>query len=151
MSNDAGTAMAADGASGAAGLAFAAKYGLFAKLGALLAAGAVGAVLIAAVDPAEAMPDPKKRRKLIFTQVVAAGVVCGGFGPLAVRWLGRADGWFPVAASDVGGWVELAMPVGLVLGGLSWGLIGATVKLRQLIAARGASAIADRVGIKETP
>lgn len=143
--------MAADGASGAAGLAFAAKYGLFAKLGALLAAGAVGAVLIAAVDPAEAMPDPRKRRKLIFTQVVSAGVVCGGFGPLAVRWLGRADGWFPVLANDVGGWVELAMPVGLVLGGLSWGLIGATVKLRQLISARGAAAIADRVGMKETP
>ena len=142
--------MAADGASGAAGLAFAAKYGVFAKLGALLGAGAVGAILIAAVDPAEAIPDPKKRRKLILTQVVTAAVVCGMCGPLAVRWLGRAGGWFPVTPGDVGSWVELAMPVGLVLGGLSWGLIGALVKLRQLIAARGAAAIADRVGIKES-
>lgn len=143
--------MAADGASGAAGLAFAAKYGVFAKLGALLGAGAVGAILIAAVDPAEAIPDPKKRRKLIASQVAAAGVVCGMCGPLVVRWLGRADGWFPVPAGDIGGWVELAMPVGLILGGMSWGLIGAMVKLRQLIAARGAGAIADRVGIKEVP
>lgn len=143
--------MAADGASGAAGLAFAAKYGVFAKLGALLGAGAVGAILIAAVDPAEAIPDPKKRRKLILTQVVTAAVVCGMCGPLAVRWLGRADGWFPVTPGDVGSWVELAMPVGLILGGLSWGLIGALVKLRQVIAARGAAAIADRVGIKESP
>lgn len=143
--------MAADGASGAAGLAFAAKYGVFAKLGALLTAGAVGAILIAAVDPAEALPDPVKRRKLIVTQVIAAGVVCGMCGPLAVRWLGQSGGWFPVEPGDIGGWVELAMPVGLVLGGLSWGLIGAMVKLRQLIAARGAAAIADKAGIKESP
>lgn len=131
------------------GVALAAKYGVLAKVAALLATGAIGALLIAAFDPAEAVPDPGKRRKLIASQVISAALVAGTCGPLAVRWLGKADGWFPVAAGDVEGYVVLAMPVGILLGALSWGLIGAAVKLRQLISDRGAQALADKVGISE--
>lgn len=127
----------------------AAKYGVLAKLAALLGTGAVGAVLIAAFDPAEAVPDPKARRKLILTQVVTAALVAGMLGPVLVSWLGKPTGYFPVSAGDAMGWIELAMPVGLLLGGVSWGLIGALVKLRKLIADRGADAVADRIGLED--
>lgn len=122
-------------------------YGLGAKLGALLGAGALGALLIAAVDPAEAMPDGKKRRRLIFVQVVAGIVVCAFFGPGLVSWLVKPTGWVPIAPGDIFGLIEVVMPVGLLLGALSWGLIGVIVKLRHLIATRGADAIAKHVGI----
>jgi hypothetical protein len=146
------TSMPEPTSSTAAGaVAFAAKYGLLAKLGALLATGVLGAVLIAAVDPAEAMPDPKKRRKLIFMQVVVALIVAGIFGKFVTSWLGKPGGWFAVDPSDLGAWIELAMPVGLTLGALSWGLIGAAVKLRILLAERGADAIADKVGLGPKP
>lgn len=132
----------------AAGI-LAAKYGVFSKVAALLTAGAVGAVLIAAFDPAEAVPDPKARRKLILVQVVTAALVAGMVGPVVVSWLGKPTGFLPVSAGDALGWIELAMPVGLLLGGLSWGLIGALVKLRKLIADRAAQVVADRVGLGE--
>lgn len=132
----------------AAGI-LAAKYGVVAKLSALLTAGAAGAVLIAAFDPAEAVQDPRARRKLLFAQVISAAIVAGMVGPVVVSWLGRPAGLLPVAAGDTMAWVELSMPVGLVLGCLSWGIIGAAVKLRQLIADRGAQAVAGRVGIGE--
>jgi hypothetical protein len=122
-------------------------YGLGAKLGALLGAGALGALLIAAVDPAEAMPDPKKRRRLIFVQVIAAIVVCGFFGPGLVSWLVKPTGWVPVPAGDILALIEVVMPVGLLLGALSWGLIGVIVKLRHLIATRGADVVAKHVGL----
>lgn len=129
----------------AAGVALAAKYGLLAKLAALMGTGALGAVLIAAVDPAEAIPDPIKRRKLIVTQVIVALIVAGICGPLVTSWLGRPGGWFPVEPSwNLTAWLELAMPVGLFLGAMSWGFIGAAVKLRILIAERGAQLVADR-------
>lgn len=131
----------------AAGI-LAAKYGLVAKLAALFAAGGLTAVMIAAFDPAEAMPDPKRRRRLLFAQVITAALVAVMVGPLVVSWLGKPGGYFPVQPGDMQAWIELAMPVGLILGGLSWGFIGALVRLRRLIAERGAQIVADRVGLK---
>lgn len=125
----------------------AAKFGLVAKLVALLTTGAIGAVMIAAFDPAEAVPDPKQRRKLIVAQVLTAALVAGMVGPVVVSWLGKPGGFLPVSGDDAMGWIELAMPVGLLLGGFSWGFVGAAVKLRRMIGDRGAQAVADRVGL----
>lgn len=133
---------------GAGMSASAAGYSLAAKFVALGGAGVIGALLIAAADPSEAIPDPKKRRKLIFFQVVTALLVCSMVGPGLVSWLVKPTGWFPVAAGDIVGLIEVAMPVGLVLGGLSWGLIGAGVKLRQLIHDRGAALVAKKTGLE---
>ncbi len=133
----------------AAGAIAAFKYGLFAKLGAILGAGVLGALVIAAVDPAEAMPDPKKRRRLIFLQVFVALVVAGLLGPGLTSWLTRPAGLFPVTPGDLGALIEAAMPVGLALGALSWGLIGAGVKIRQIIADRGAAIVARKAGLTD--
>lgn len=118
-----------------------------AKLAALLGAGAIGALAIAAADPGEVIPDGKKRRRLIFVQVLAGIALCFLVGPGLVSWLVKPNGLFPVRPGDIVGLVEVAMPVGLLLGALSWGFIGAGVKLRHLIATRGADLIAKRVGI----
>lgn len=140
--------MPADGASGAAaGLAAAAKYGWLAKFVGLIGAGAVGAILIAAVDPAEAMPDPKKRRKLIFWQVVSAGVVSLIFTKIIVRWLDAHLDFIDLSSGDIDEWAEVALPVALLLGAMSWGVLGAMVKLRTLIQNRGARALAARLGL----
>jgi hypothetical protein len=128
----------------AAGMA-AWKFGLLAKLGVLIGAGALGAMLIAAVDPAEAEPDPKKRRKLIFAQVVSAMVFSSFFTKPVVRWLDYALDWIDLSAGGAEAWLEIALPVGLLIGALSWGALGALVKLRKIIAERAAKAVADRV------
>lgn len=117
------------------------------KIAALLGGGALGALVIAAVDPAEAEPDPKKRRRLIFSQVMVASVVAGVFGKLVTTWLGKPGGWIPIEPGNVEAWIELGMPVGLVLGALSWGLVGVLVKLRKVIAERAADAVANKVGL----
>ena len=51
-----------------------------------------------------------------------------------------------VTTTSIGeAWLEIALPVALVIGALSWGVLGALVKLRALIRERGAAAVADRV------
>ena len=45
--------------------------------------------------------------------------------------------------------IEVSGPVFFVIGSLSWGLAGAVVHLRRMIADRGADAVADKIGLKD--
>lgn len=123
------------------------KLGLLGKLGALLGAGGIGALLIAAVDPAEAVADRKQRRRLIFTQVIVAGVMASMCTSAVVRWLASWNPWMQMATFE--DWGEVALPVGLFIGALSWGVLGALVKLRALVKERGAEAVAARIHLVE--
>lgn len=140
--------MAADGASSVAAVGLSMKYGLAAKLAALVGTGTIGALLVAAVDPAEALPDPKARRKLIFGQVVSAAVVAPMFTPATVRALDSTFAWVQ-ATSSVEAWAAVAMPVGLLWGCLAWGILGAMVKLRQIVRDRAAGVLAKRAGLTD--
>lgn len=133
----------------AAGLAAAAKYGWLAKMIGLLGAGAAGALIVAAVDPAEALPDPRKRRRLIALQVVVAGVVSTTCTRIVVRWLDASFGFIDLSGGDLDQWAEVALPVALLLGAMSWGVLGALVKLRALVRDHGAEAIASRFGLED--
>lgn len=125
-----------------------------AKLLGIPAAGLIGALFVAAFDPAEAMPDPKQRRKLVFFQYTCGLTVAWLFTHATVRWLDHTLDWIDLpkiltTPEDVGLWLEVALPVGFIWGGVSIGLIGALVKLRKIIADRGAKVVADRVGMGE--
>lgn len=110
-----------------------------AKLLSLLGVGAAGAIVMAAVEP------PQTRRAL-FVQACVAGFVALLFTPGAVRAL-VAAGWVAPFGGDVERWAEVALPCGFLLGALSWGLVGALVKLRAILRDRAADALARRVGV----
>lgn len=129
-------------ASSAAGAVAAWKLGLLHKLVALFGIGAVGAALMSLYDP------PASRRAL-FAQALAAGVVALTFTLPALRWLDSAVGWIDLADGDPAQWLEVALPVGFLLGSVSWGGIGALVKLRSLIRDRAAQALASKAGLTE--
>lgn len=127
----------------AAGAAAVWKMGLLSKLAILLSVGTLAGLLMAAVDPAEAEPDPRKRRRLIFGQVIAAAIFAPMFTPMCVKWL---VSHFPILTiTDFESWSTVALPVGLVIGALSWGVLGAFVKARSIIRERAAQAVADKV------
>lgn len=131
---------------GAALTAYQVAKGAGIKLGSLAGIGVVGALLIAAVDPTEVEPDPRKRKRLIVAQVLTAGVMSTVFTLPVVRWLDYVSDWINLGrGASIEDWFEIAMPVGLLIGALSWGIVGALVKLRKLIRERGADEIARRV------
>jgi len=138
--------------SAAAGIA-AWKLGLLTKLGGLLGAGVIGGLLAAAADPAEAMPDRRKRFKLIVTQVTAGGTLSIACTPAVVRWLDSTLDWIDLDACAtmhdcIGRWAEVALPVALLIGALSMGILGAAVKLRAIVRDRGAAALAKKAGLE---
>lgn len=114
-------------------LAFAKGAALFVSI---FAVGVAGACLIAAVDP------PKTRREL-FMRGLVAGVCSLGFGPLAVHAVAHYIEWLDVNA------IDHVAPVYLLVGALSWGLVGALAMLNKIIRNRGAKAVADKVFGKE--
>lgn len=139
--------------SAAAGIA-AWKFGLLAKIGTLLGVGGIGGLLVAAADTAHVVPDRAQRLKLTFVQFVAAGVVSISCTPATMRWLDAMFDWINLAACSnwdecFQSWAELALPVGLLYGALSWGIIGMLVKLRIIVRDRGADAIAARAGLDD--
>jgi hypothetical protein len=116
-----------------------------AKILGIPAAGFLGALIVAACDPAEAVPDPIKRRKLIRAQYISGITVAWLFTPGTVTWVDHAFDWFnPVTPMD---WLEVGLPIGFIYGALAIGFIGALVKLKTLIAERGAGVIAGKVGL----
>jgi hypothetical protein len=140
------THMTEPASAAAAGFA-AAKYGLLGKLASLFAVGALGAFLVVLADP---MPDNTPRAvriRVLFAQFLSAGVVALLFTLPVLRIAGATWEWARVAPGDIEGWLTLALPVGLILGALGWGLIGALLKLRNLIRDRGGVAAAARMGI----
>jgi hypothetical protein len=118
-----------------------------AKVFGVPAAGLAGALIVAAFDPHEAEPDPLKRRKLLRVQYVTGLVVAFFFTPGTVAWLDHILPWVDLVTVE--DWLQVALPVGFLYGALAIGFIGALVKLRQIIADRGANAIADRIGLGE--
>ena len=136
------TTMPADGASGAAAAGLAWKLGLIQKLAALVSVGAVGALVMAAVDP-------PATRKALFLQSLAAGLMSILFTPGIVRWLDSIFEFIDMRGADVEQWAEVALPVGFILGALSWGILGAMVKLRALVKDRGAETLLKRTGLGE--
>ena len=114
-----------------------------AKLLSLIGVGAAGAAVMAAVDP------PGSRRAL-FAQAAVAGTMALIFTPGAVRAL-VSVGWVAPFGGDVERWAEVALPCGFLVGALSWGVVGALVKLRALLRDRAADALARRVGLDEQP
>ena len=117
-------ASAVGAAKSAAGQAAIAK--LIALLS-LLGTGAVGALVMAAVDP------PRSRRQL-FLQAVVAGVTACYFAAAAARLLGA---------------MEYELQIGFLIGALSWGAVGALVKLRTLIRDRAPDVIAAKAGLEK--
>ncbi len=95
--------------------------------------GALGALVMAAVDP-------PKDRKALFLHAFVAGVGAAVFGPVAVSVV---TGWYPALAGDL----TLTIPVLFLVGALSWGAFGALARFRKILAERGASAAAGRLGL----
>jgi hypothetical protein len=112
-------------ASTAAGAVAAWKFGLIHKLLTLIAIGGLGGLLIAAFDP-------PKNRMVLFGQ--------------ALRALDYYAAWIDLATPEQ--WLEAALPVGFLIGAMSWGLMGALVKLRELIRVRAARSLAEKAGFK---
>lgn len=99
-----------------------------AKLAAIFATGAVGAAVMAALRPVTA--------RQLFVQAAVAGVVSVYFAESVIDWFPALRGF--------------TLQVAFLLGAMSWGIVGALVRLRDLIDKRGARVIAARVGIDAT-
>jgi hypothetical protein len=117
-----------------------AAAGLLMKLGAALGLGIVGAAVIAALDP-------PKTRKEMFLHAGVAGVGSLVFGPVAVRLLDHFADFVDLNSVGTAQYLEWAMPVYFVVGALSWGGAATLVKLRTLIADKGASVVGGRIGL----
>lgn len=121
---------------GAAGLA--AKYGLFAKVGAMFGASALGAAIIAAYHP--------PTRKDTWWQALGAGVGGLVFGPILLKSFVRFVPWL-APGPDLFDWLSTVAPCLFVFGGLFWGAIGALRSLQARIAKKGGAAIGKKVGL----
>lgn len=107
--------------------------GLVAKLGLMGAVAAIGGFIISLFDKAET----KRERALQATCAGAAGII---FGKAATR---LTAGFLTSVPFD-----DLLLPVCFLVGALSWGAFGALANLRRQVAAKGADAVADKVGLK---
>lgn len=111
------------------------------KFGLSLGAGGLGALAMAAFDP----PPTKKA---MYAQAAVAGTLAIVSTKLAIKILA---GWWPsvfdISNASIWDAVDVLLPVGFLIGALSWGLMGALVKLRGLVAAKGADAVAEKVGL----
>lgn len=109
-------------------------------LSALISAGVLGAVFMAAFDP-------PKDRKTLFVQGAVAGTTSLIFGPLLVRWFDSWVDFIDLAKATHLEALEVAAPIYLLTGALSWGVFAAIAKLRQIIRDRGAEAAAGKIGL----
>lgn len=112
--------------------------------GALIGSGVLGGVIMAAFDP-------PKTRWLLFAQGAAAGIGSLFFGPIAVRVLDHYAEWVDVTTASPFEMLEVAAPVYLLIGTLSWGCFAALAKLREIIRERGAGLVADKIGLNKPP
>lgn len=110
--------------------------------GAAVGAGLVGGLMMIALDP------PRTKRQML-GQAIVACIGSAMFGPIAVRVANHYLPWIDLANADAITAIEVSGPVFFVIGSLSWGLAGAVVHLRRLIADKGADAVADKIGLKD--
>lgn len=110
------------------------------KLLAGLGAGLCGAIIMAAADP------PKTRGQLIGQATVAGtmGTLCT---PWAVRVVDHLLPWVDLARAPWHEVLEISGPVGLLIGAMSWGIVGMLVRLRAVISNRGAEKVAAAIGL----
>ena len=124
----------------AAGFA-AAKSGvlgsLMAKVASLAAVGALGAFIIALADPLPDNTPRATRLRVLAAQVLVASVFSLAFTMPALRYLDHTFAWITLppkgAGVDLETWTEWVLPVGLLVGCMAWGAVGALIKLRDLI------------------
>jgi hypothetical protein len=93
----------------------------------LFATGALGAAVMAALRPLTA--------KQLFVQALVAGVISTTFTDSLLEVFSIND--------------KHKLPVAFLMGAMSWGLVGAAVRLRDLVSQRGGDAIAHTVGLDE--
>ncbi len=113
-----------------------------AKVASAIGFGALGALIMAAVDP------PKTRLALAM-QATVAGVCRIVVTPLAARWIDHTFAWIDLGRAGVVEVLEVFMPVGFLVGALSWGAVGALVKLREIVNQRAADKLAKAAGMDE--
>ena len=115
-----------------------------AKMVTALGAGALGAIVLGMVDP------PATRRQFVAQGFVAG--MCSIVGtPLTARWLDSMFDFIDLSHSaPVENVLEVFTPVAFVIGALSWGVIGAMVKLRALVRDRAAERLAKAAGLPDT-
>jgi len=122
----------------AGGIGFAAaKYGLLAKLGAIFAAGSVGATFIALFQ------SKTKRETFIRASIAGPLSVFLAF-PAYKLLIGFVPILTPAAEEE---FVLTLLSVAFVLGGLSWGIVGAMAALSGLMQNHGGPAIWARLGL----
>jgi hypothetical protein len=97
------------------------------KLLILFATGALGAAVMAALRP--------QTGRQLFIQALVAGVISTYFTESVMDVLSIPE--------------KHKLPIGFLLGAMSWGLVGAAVRLRDIVSQRGGDAIAHRVGLDE--
>lgn|GEM_PF-4276108 len=105
------------------------------KFGAILGAGALGALMIAAVDP------PKTRGEQLLRALAAASSLL--FAPSAIRLVDSYLDYFPAQGADLYTYLELALPVAFLVGAMSWACVGVLVQLQRILRERAAARIAD--------
>lgn len=121
--------------------------GIAAKASAALGAGVVGGLVMAAVSR-----EHMTRREVALRGAVA-GVGSLAFGKVAVLALAAHVDFYGAALAAAKACGEaclddtlaLVIPAYLLVGALSWGVLGMVSKLNELIRDRGAKAVADRV------
>jgi len=107
---------------------------------ALLGSGVLGGLVMAVFDP-------PKTRKQLFLQGTAAGIGSLFFGPVVLRVLDHYLDWINLATATGPEMFEVAAPVYLLIGTMSWGAFAALAKLREIVRDHGAGALANKIGI----
>ncbi len=110
-------------------------------LSALLGSGILGAVMMAVFDP-------PKTKKLLFGQAAVAGIGSLFFGPVATKLADHYFDFINLANATGIEAFEVAAPVYLLVGAMSWGAFGALAKFREIIRTRGAENLANKTGIQ---
>jgi len=124
---------------GAIGVA-AAKYAVFAKLGAMFGASAFGAALIAAYHP--------ETRKETWWRALGAGV--GGI-PLTIASARPLQHYVPwVFSGDTIEDLGVLLTIAFVLGSVFWGIVGALQNLQKRIKDKGGDMVADKIGLDKS-
>lgn len=113
--------------------------GLAAKWGATVGAGALGAIVLAAVSKEQ------MTRREVFARGLCAGIGSTVFGPIAVRFFDHYVEFVDFTKLHGLEFFEWAVPVYFLAGALSWGAFGALSEFSRLLRERAGKAAADKL------